>query len=175
MIIPGFSNYNITEDGVVTNILTGNIVKSRIVTANNLNRYVNVSLVDNCGKRRTHNVLKLLALTYLEKPEEHCMARAKDGDNTHVSLCNVEWVPYAESTRKAWARGKMSDRQPRKSCVTEDSIALLYDTMQLLSTPVTMYALSRELDLPYSTVRYSMYALIKQGKAVKHEKGFELI
>ena len=176
MIIPGFSNYSITKDGVVTNVHSGAVSKHTVTsTSGGFYRYTVVSIVDDSGKRRQHNVLKLLAITYLEKPQGPCTVRAKDGNNLNISLDNAVWVPYSESARRAWELGKMTDRQPRKSCVTEESINLLYDTMLLYGVPVTMSGLSRELDLPYSTVRYSMYALMKRGKARKLEEGFELI
>ena len=175
MVIPGYSAYDITEDGVVTHIATGNVIKHRIATVQKYYKYDQVTLISDEGKRQMCNVLRLLAMAYLDKPEDLCTARAKDGDNTNAVLSNVEWVPYIEASKQAWRRGKMHKRKPRQSSVTEDSINLLYDTLLLFNNPIPMTTLSRELELPYSTVRYSMYALIKQGRARKCEEGFEAI
>lgn len=175
MVIPGFSNYDISEAGVVTYLPSGKVLKQRKATVQKYYSYIQVTLINDEGKRIACNVMRLMALTYLDKPEKLCMARPKDGDYTNVQLSNVEWVPYTDASKKAWERGKMENRQPRKSSVTEEFIALLYDTMLLFDEPVSMAALSRELDVPYSMVRYSMYALLNRGKAIKLEEGFEAI
>lgn len=175
MVIPGYSNYDITEDGVVTHLPTGRVLKQRKARVYGYYEYINVTLISDAGKRQMCNVMRLLALAYLEKPEELCTARPKDGDNTNTVLSNVEWVPYTEASKQAWRRGKMADRKPRQSSVTEDFISLLYDTMLLYDEPVAMTTLSRELEVPYSTVRYSMYALIKRNKVRKLDAGYEVI
>lgn len=172
MIIPGYSNYDISESGVVTYLPTGKVIKHRKTRIKGYYSYVTVPLVADDGKHRMCNVMRLLALTYLEKPEALCTAKPKDGDSTNLALSNIEWVPYTEASKKAWARGKMACRTPRKSSVTPEFIRLLYETMQLFDEPVTMATLSRELDVPYSTVRYSTYALINRGKAEKRKGGF---
>lgn len=175
MVIPGYSAYDITEDGVVTVIATGKVLKHRLTCVSGYYRYVNVTLISDEGKRQVCNVIRLLALTYLKKPEDLCVARAKDGDNTNAVLSNVEWVPYTEGSKQVWRRGQMANRKPRQSSVTEEFIALLYDTLCLFDEPVSMTVLSHELDVPYSTVRYSMYALIKRNKARKLITGYEVI
>lgn len=175
MVIPGYSCYDITEGGVVTHLPTGRVLKRHKTCVKQYHSYVTVTLVNDEGKRQTCNIIRLLALAFLEKPEKLCMARAVDGDNTNIVLSNVAWVPYTDASKKAWERGQMADRQPRKSSVTEEFIELLYDTMKLFDKPTPMTTLSHELDVPYSTVRYSMYALLKRGKARKLEEGFEAV
>lgn len=175
MIIPGFTNYDISEAGVVTHLPSGRIIKCRSSRVKGFYTYLTVSLIDDNGIRHICSVLRLLALAYIEKPDEPCMARAKDGNNANIALSNIEWAPYHEVTKRNWERGKMAGRKPRKSSVTEEFISLLYDTLCLYDTPTTLTELSNVLEVPYSLVRYSMIALITRGKAVKHKKGFEAI
>lgn len=170
MIIPGFSNYDISESGVVTCLSNNKIIKHMKARISGYYTYLQVSLVDDTGKRRSCNVMRLLALTYLDKPEQLCTARPKDGDNTNLALSNIEWVPYTEASKQAWHRNK--NRKKRQSSITEESIALLYDTLCLYDEPVNMVELSHALDLPYSIVRYSMDALRQRGKAIKLKTGF---
>lgn len=174
MIIPGFTKYDISEDGVVTKVDSDSVIEPYKVRLGDYT-YVYARLVDDSGICHNQNIIRLLAIAYLQKPGVPCMARAKDGDNTNTVLSNVEWVPYADSVKKAWDSGKMSHRRPRQNSVTEEFISLLYDTLCLYDTPITVTALSNELEMPYSTVRYAMIALIQRGKAIKHKKGFEAI
>lgn len=175
MIIPGFSNYDISEDGIVTNVATGNELQHRVSTLHGYYKYSQVNIAGDDGKRHTCNVLRLLALTYLKKPDMLCAVRAKDGDNTNTVLSNVEWVPYAELTRMSWLKGKMSNRRPRKSCVTEDLTDMLYDTICLYDEPVTVAELSDVLDISYSMARYGILALRQRGKVIKVIGGFEAV
>lgn len=175
MIIPGFSDYDITPGGLITCLSKRRDVKHTVSTINGMYKYKTVVLVDDNGMHRTCNVIRLLAMTYLEKPEARCVARAKDNDNTNAVLSNVEWVPYADVTKRQWESGKMDGRKKRQSSVTEDFIDLLYDTLCLYDEPVTVTDLSHVLDVPYTTARYAMVALRNRGKATKVKKGFEAI
>lgn len=174
MLIPGFSNYDISESGVVTCLSKNRVIKHIKARVYGYYTYLQVSLVDDTGKRRSCNVMRLLALTYLDKPEQLCTARPKDGDNTNLALSNIEWVPYTAQSKQAWHRNRDRNKSSKKrqSSVTEESITLLYDTLCLYDEPVNMVELSHALDIPYSTVRYSMYALMQRGKAIKLVTGF---
>ncbi len=165
MIIPGFSAYDITEDGVVTHVASGNVMKTHTVTYKVYYRYIRVRLAGDDGNIYACNILRLLALAYLGKPSVPSMARAKDGDNLNTSLSNVEWVPYAKGTLDAWERGKYEDRKPKvNKCCNEDTIELVLNTLEQLKSPVTTAELSRMLDVPYSTARYTIKALVTSGK-----------
>lgn len=166
MVIPGFSAYDISEDGVVTHLATGREVKQYCVTPDSFHRYIRVGLIDDDGNRHACNVLRLLALTYLEKPSEPCVARALDGDNLNVKLSNVAWEPYATSTKFAWKSGRYATRKHKPSlCCTQDSVDMVLNALEQLDQPVTIAELSRILDVPYSTARYSLMYLRDIGKA----------
>lgn len=174
MIIPGYSRYDITEDGVVTDLAKDKVLKQYISTPHGY-PYKQVSVVDDEGTRRVISVLRLLALAYLPKPDCACMARAKDCDNTNTVLSNVEWVPCGERVQLVWKYGKMAARKKKEKCYSEQSIALVYDTLKELNEPTSVAALSRMLDVPYSTVRYSVYALIDRGRVHRTEDGVEVL
>lgn len=168
MIIPGFSAYDITEDGVVTYIDTGRVMRPRKTRSNEHYDYIRVSLIGDDGKQHACNLLRLLALAFIDKPDVPCVARAKDGNNLNVTLSNVEWVPYAYSTRCAWDSGKYANRKPKKStCCTAESMEMVLNALEQLAEPTSTAELSRVLDVPYSVVRYTIMALVKHGK-VKH-------
>lgn len=174
MIIPGFSNYDITTDGVVTHVSTGAIVKQYTVTSRS-SKYARVSIKSDDGYIRAYNVMTLLALTYLGKPLHEGVVRSKDGNNLNVTLSNVEWTTQSSITAQMWRDGKISGRHVRESSYNEDSINMVYETMLAYDAPVSMAELSCELQVSYTTVRYSMTELRKRGKVRKTKGGFEVI
>lgn len=174
MIIPGFSAYDITEDGVVTHVESSKVMQRYKAQSNKNYLYMRVNLIGDDGKRHACNLLRLLALAYLPKPDLPCVARAKDSDNLNVKLSNVEWAPYAESTFAAWKNGRYTNRQPKKNaCVTKESMDLILNTLEQLDHPVSTTDLCALLEVPYSTIRYSVEALVQHGKVKKIPgKGF---
>lgn len=172
MIIPGFSAYDISEDGVVTHVASGKVIKySKAQSKSGYYTYVRVNIKGDDGKQHTCNVLRLLALTFLGAPSQPCVARAKDGDNTNITLENVEWSTYADGPANAWQDGKYSKRTPRKrKCCTKDSMSFVLTTLEQLDYPVSTIEVSRMLDLPYSVARYTLIELLDEGK-VKHIDG----
>ncbi len=174
MIIPGFSEYNITPDGVVTHVTTGKVVKPRIVKNRN-SWYKQVTLRGDNGYIRICNVLGLLALTYMDKPLSVGIVRAKDGNNLHAVLDNVVCTTQAEIARESWRTGGLKNRKCRDRCFNEDSMDMVYYAMLAYDRPASMVELSRDLDVPYSTVRYSMEELRKQDKVRKTKNGYEVI
>lgn len=174
MVIPGFSKYDITKQGVVTHVDTGIEVKRYRTTSSRGYHYIRVGLIGDDGKRHTCNVLRLLALTYLDQPDVQCTARAKDGDNLNVSLNNVEWVPYAQSTKDAWNSGRLGKRKPRKITCTEELISDVLNVIQQKG-PVSAATISYELDVPYTRVRYATYTLKQRGLIKRSKEGLELV
>lgn len=174
MIIPGFSNYDITTDGVVTHVATGKVIKPHIIKVRG-NVYKRVSIVDNSGHIRAHSILALLALTYLGKPLHNGIVRAKDGDNLNTVLDNVVCTMQAEIARELWRTGSLKDRRCRDHCFDEDSIEMVYNAMLAYDRPVRMTELSNDLDVAYATVRYSVETLRKRNKVRKTAGGFEVI
>ena len=174
MIIPGFSRYDITTDGVVTMTAIGKVVKPRVVKVRN-SWYKQVTLVSDTGRCCAYNVLALLALVYMDKPLHVGIVRAKDGNNLNTVLDNVYCTTQAEITRETWESGGLKERRRRGRCFDEDSIEMVYYTMLAYGRPTTMSELSNDLDVPYTTIRYSVEALRKQGKVHKTKDGFEVI
>ncbi len=172
MIIPGFSKYDITEDGIVTDAATGRVLPQHTSTIKADYVYKRVSVVDDEGCRKQVSVIKLLALAFLGTPKCPSVARTKDGDNTNTVLSNVEWVAC---NSHAYQQGRCKSRKRRKPCYNTNSVALVYDTLRELDEPVSVSALSRLLELPYSVVRYSVYTLIERGRIQRTKHGVEVL
>lgn len=173
MIIPGFEKYDIAENGVVTNIKTGKAVKPYICTTDSGKQYLHVSLSSkDFSTAAPHNVLRLLAITYLQPVPKHGIAVAKDGNNLNAVLSNVEWRDRAYQARVS--RRPDMKHKTSKHC-TPETKQRLYDAMKALEEPLRMSELARILEVPYSTVRYSMKALIADDKVKMTEYGYEVI
>lgn len=174
MIIPGFSDYSIAPNGVVTRVSTNETVRQYTVTCRN-SRYARVSIKGDDGYIHACNVMALLALVYMGKPLHEGIVSAKDGNNLNTDLCNVLWTTQSEITSQRWKSGKMGNQRARERSYNEDSIAMVYEALQAYDAPVTMTELSCDLQVPYTTVRYSMLELRKRGKVRKTKDGFEVI
>lgn len=175
MIIPGFSDYDIAEDGTVTCISTGRVITPYIATNHGYNKYKRVNLISDSGLHRSCGIIRLLALTYLEKPHENARAVAIDNDQTNAVLSNAKWEIPAYIVQRLWKEQRIN-RRPRKSiCNTEASRTMVFDTLMQYDEPVTMLVLSDVLQVPYSVVRYSIKALIREGKVRKTSRGYEVI
>ena len=99
-LIKGFSNYSITPDGVITNIKTG-YVKATWVGANG---YLHVDLHQE-GVKKKVALHRLLALHYLENPENKRTVNHIDGNKLNNSLSNLEWATDAENIQHAYDTG----------------------------------------------------------------------
>lgn len=173
MTIPGFSLYNITEAGIITRV-DNNKPIIPTVTKSNSSTYLRVCLKDDNGKVRMHNVMKLVAETFLEKPFHNAVLQAKDGDNLNVHVNNIEYTSRSEISKKAWSDGKIAHRRSRQKCWTEDTLEYVLSCLNVLS-PITMVDLSYEIKLPYSTIRYCVAELCNRGKVKKTGRGVEVI
>ena len=174
MIIPGFDNYDITEDGVVTKVDTGKVLNRYLHTLPSGKQYYHVSLVrSGYGEVAVpYNVLRLLALTYLPPRPASDVACAKDGNNLNTVVSNVEWRDRSKVSRESAS----PVRSKRKSMhCNEVSKATLLFAMEALDEPLTMTELAIALEVPYSTIRYSMAALIKENKVKKTIRGYEVV
>ena len=176
MVIPGYSRYDITEDGVVTEIATGKEIKRHDGDW----RYIWVSVIpDGDRVRRQTNLHVLLALTFLgPRPDGH-VVRFLDHNPRNITLSNIKWATRGEVRNNASnvdANGSIvGNRVPKanKACSPENT-QLIYETLEILDRPVSMLELSDMLQLPYSAVRYSMYALMAMGKAAATKGGYTL-
>lgn len=78
--------YDITEDGTVTNLLTGRVLAGSV----NSYGYRVVSFTKN-GIRKDKKVHRLLAQTFLPNPNNYSDVNHIDGNKLNNSLDNLEW------------------------------------------------------------------------------------
>jgi len=125
--IPGNDYGVINRDGEILSTITGERLETRL----NHKGYLYVNFRVN-GKRTGRSVHRLLALTFVERPERHANTpyiilevNHKDGVKTNNAIDNLEWVTAKENTEHAHKTGltsvgkKIQARDVRTNIVTE--------------------------------------------------------
>ena len=174
MIIPGFTRYDITEYGVVTDLVKNRVITQGTVRVGN-SFYKRVSLKNDLGHNKLCNVMSLLALTFIGEAPRNYTVFAIDGDNLNTVATNVAYKPRSSIAKELWDSGKMANRASRQRCYNDFSKEMLYEALLAYDEPVTMSELCSVLQVTYSTIRYSMLELVESKKVRKTTKGFEVI
>ncbi|AGE49198.1 hypothetical protein ATCVBr0604L_539L [Acanthocystis turfacea Chlorella virus Br0604L] len=82
-----FPNYDIGENGVITNVKTGQVISRRKNSGYNI-----VNVRNNEGTQRTIRVSRAIASTFLGKPPtEHHTAEHDDRNRNNDTLKNIRW------------------------------------------------------------------------------------
>lgn len=168
MKIPGFSRYTISETGTLVDTETGEIVPHRTNA-----RYTWVRIIpDGCPCKESVHMHVLMALAFLGPRPDGCVVWFMDGNSKNFAPNNLKWM-LRRDLSKMYAAGC---RKPKTNRIcNKESMQLIYDTLLELDEPTTMMHLSEVLELPYSTIRYSMYGLIAAGKAEATCGGYKAV
>tara|TARA_R110000796_G_C14343767_1_gene410704 strand:- start:38 stop:520 length:483 start_codon:yes stop_codon:yes gene_type:complete len=94
MDIKGYENYTISEEGEVYNKKYERYLKH----SNNGKGYLFVNLCKD-GKKKQYYIHRLIALHYIEKPEDKLEVDHIDRDKTNNSVNNLRWATKAEQAR----------------------------------------------------------------------------
>jgi len=95
----GFLNYSIYENGVIVNLNTG---KERSITKGT--RYPMVTLY-NRGKVKTFSIHRLLALMFIDNPDNLPCVKHLDDNKYNYDLSNLAWGTHAENNKDAYDSG----------------------------------------------------------------------
>lgn len=117
MRIQGFPNYSITSGGTVLNMITGNVMKPYTSKRG----YVSVRL-SHKGKQTNKYIHRLVAIHFLENPEELPHVNHIDEDKSNNSLLNLEWC--TDAYNKNHSAGTHSLINPDGALVTVKNLSL---------------------------------------------------
>ena len=93
--IKGFEGYKINRKGEIISYkrITPRKIKHHIKG----NGYIEVTLSDKKGSYKQVGLHRLLAETFIEKPEGASVVNHKNGDTTDFRLENLEWITQSEN------------------------------------------------------------------------------
>ena len=116
--IPGFSDYEISENGKIRSkermkeFKNGRTMhfeeKMKTLRTHPVNGFLMTDLIDDSGKRKTVYPHKAVAMAFLvnEKPRKQKIVMHMDGNVANNHLSNLKWSSFSESIRKGFELGK---------------------------------------------------------------------
>ena len=107
-IIDGYENYTISDEGYVTNELTGKILKGKFAGRG----YRVVNLFKD-GKFKNHYIHRLVAIAFLPNPDNLPEVNHKDEDKTNNKVENLEWCTAKENANYGTRNERLGKNQPK--------------------------------------------------------------
>lgn len=105
--IPNFSNYFISDNGVVTSKRAYGDTHVRKQQINNCG-YCMIPLIDNEGKKHLKSVHRLVAQVFIPNPDNKPQVNHINGNKRDNHVSNLEWCTAAENTQHAYSSGLIS-------------------------------------------------------------------
>lgn len=147
----GFSQYNVTKQGSITNVCSGQTLKPFV----DRHGYENYSLWGDDGARKTVRCHQLVAKMFVPNPGQHVQVDHIDGNKRNNTVENLNWVSNLENAHRAMANGLMPH-----SVFNDDQVKQI---CQRLENGESQSQISRDMDVPRSAV-----AAIKLRRNWKH-------
>lgn len=112
--------YQVSDQGEVRRVLKNS---TKLLKPYERTNYLTVCLSNKC-ERKTHNVHRLVAEAFLEKPKDATEVNHKDGDKHNNKIENLEWVSQKENLIHAMEKLKHYPygKPPRKvKCINPET------------------------------------------------------
>lgn len=107
-------SYSIREDGVVTNILTGRILKPSEQSIKGVKTgYIYVNLLEgkSCNwKLKRTAIHRLLAIAFIPNPENKPWVNHIDKNRSNNNLDNLEWSTISENIQHSYDNGRCNPK-----------------------------------------------------------------
>lgn len=105
--IPNYSKYHITEYGKIYSLTTNCWVKP----FEDKDGYKRIALINDDGNRVKERVARLVALTYIDNPNNYPIVNHIDEDKSNNYVENLEWCDYSYNTKhsKSWINRKRNE------------------------------------------------------------------
>ena len=107
IVINEFDNYAISNLGNIKNIKKGNILTPYL----NTNGYLTYTFCQN-GIKKTFRLHRLVALYFIDNPNNLPYVNHKDGDKTNNKVENLEWCTAKENDVHARSSGLKNQEKP---------------------------------------------------------------
>lgn len=120
-LIDGFSNYTISQDGVITNTKTQKIKKPWLGKVG----YYYLDLYSN-NKSTKIALHRLLAIAFIPNPDNKQTVNHIDGNKLNNHLTNLEWATYGENTKHAYDTGLNLGRKLMTDTAMDEILVRFY-------------------------------------------------
>lgn len=116
--ITDYPNYEVSDAGEVRNVITGKIIKGALGSSG----YPRVTL---CPGKKDMTVHRLVALHFIENPENKPMVDHIDRDRTNNHVSNLRWVTSSENNQNTDYRVLKTDNTHHISITAYQTFCVL--------------------------------------------------
>ena len=136
----GYSQYDVSESGKITNVVTGKTLKPFI----DRRGYENYSLWGDDGHRKTLRGHRLVAEKFVPNPHDLQQVDHVDGNKLNNHISNLQWVSNLENAHRAMENGLWPHVKINKEVATA--------ACELLELGYTVNSVSKDLNVPRTTI-----------------------
>jgi len=111
----GFSRYSISSNGTVWD----NKLDVAVSRTPNEDGYLKVTLRSDLNKRKGFSVHRLVALLFLDNPNNLPEVNHKNGIKKDCSVDNLEWMTHSDNIQHAWDTGLIKNTEQRVRKIRE--------------------------------------------------------
>lgn len=160
MKIRDFSNYEVSNTGMVRNIKSGLVLKHKHAGAG----YSQVSL----GAKNYRYIHRLVAQHFISNPDNLPYVNHLDGNKSNNSISNLQWCTAKQNSRHAYEVGLLNNT----ACVNPVSghkhhrskpVVMSSDTNHIQITYENIRKASKETGIDYSTIHGAIHGKFKQA------------
>lgn len=108
------TNYSVSNLGNIKNDLTNKVLSQRVQQG-----YKHITLTLNNGKIKSCRVHRLVAIAFIDNPENKPYVNHIDCDRSNNIVTNLEWVTSSENSQKAVAEGRYFINNSRLRAVVQ--------------------------------------------------------
>jgi len=123
--IKDFPNYACSINGEVYNIITGRLLKERIISSG----YKSV-LLTNGNIKKEFLIHRLIALLYLPIRMKKIFVNHKDGNKLNNNINNLEWCTQKENIQHAYNSNNWNKNGQRKRKVVNIENRIIYNSIK---------------------------------------------
>lgn len=159
--IKDFENYLISNTGKVMNSNTGKL----LYINDKGGKYYSVDLWKN-NKRKRMYVHRLVAMAFIENPENKPAVNHIDANHHNNNVSNLEWVTYKENTAHAIKKGRIDHKKNGLKNRGQKRVNYKVYTYHLITKEIKIFNTVHELFEIYN--RHNVYTHLKNGKPYKN-------
>jgi hypothetical protein len=139
-----YFDYTIYENGIIVG-KSGSVLNPTKTKAG----YYVINMYVNKKKKRMY-VHRIVALCYIDNPENKATVNHKDGDKSNNSVKNLEWLTQTDNAKHAWSSG-LNNNSFKLNKNQVDEIKYLYNNTKTSH---------RKLALKYSVTHAQIYNIL---------------